>query len=179
MLWGSFLRFCLSVRAVSSRTGHVQTGFSVPFFFGAWYNDENHPYSFVVGVLQQVKEKREQPHLKKLDGVIVLAAILLSLLPLAVFGGGRDGTAVVRIEQHGMLLYSGSLSEDALITTPDGGNTIEIRDGTVRMTHADCADGLCLAAGAATARRPIVCLPNEVTVTVVSTGEVGYDALTE
>lgn len=118
--------------------------------------------------------------MKKLDWVIVIAAILLSLLPLLpLLRGAEASSARVQIEQHGETLYTGKLSKDALITTPDGGNTIEIKGGTVRMTHADCSDGLCIASGAASALRPIVCLPNEVTVTIITDEEVGYDALTQ
>lgn len=110
----------------------------------------------------------------------MLLAVVLSLLPLLpLLGSGSNAAATVRIEQHGEVLYSGALSKDAVITTPDGGNVIEIKNGTVRMITADCSDGLCLASGAASAARPIVCLPNEVTVTVTTEKEAEYDAVSE
>ena len=117
---------------------------------------------------------------KKLDWLIVLLTVLLSLAPLLPLLGSGSGTAArVCIEQHGEVLYEGSLTTDAVITTPDGSNTVCIENGTVRMIAADCSDGLCLASGAASQARPIVCLPNEVTVTVTKEKEAEYDAVSE
>lgn len=117
---------------------------------------------------------------KRLDGAIILLAVVLSLLPLVPLLFGSDSKhAEVRIEQHGEVLYTGSLDKDCIFTTPDGKNTVRIENGEVRMIEADCSDGLCLAAGKATSLRPIVCLPNEVTVTLIAKEEVGYDALTQ
>lgn len=118
--------------------------------------------------------------MKKLDWLIVVLAVLLSVCPLPfLFESAAKTAASVRITQHGIILYEGALDTDARIVTPDGGNIIEISEGGARMVHADCADGLCLAAGKASVLRPIVCLPNEVTVTILSREEAAYDALTQ
>ncbi len=108
--------------------------------------------------------------MKKLDGLVIAIAIALSLLPLPfLFPKGGAGTVVVAV--RGQELYRGSLSVDAVIVTPDGGNTITVRDGVVTMTAASCPDRLCLAAGPAKPGRPVVCLPNGVVVTVEAARE--------
>lgn len=112
---------------------------------------------------------------KKGDIVIVAAVVMLSLLPFLprLYRGGE---ATVTVTQAGTVLYSAPLSEDATVVTPDGGNTVVIRNGSVTMAEADCPDGLCLH-GEAKASRPLVCLPNRVTVTVTNGKEVAPDAV--
>ena len=90
--------------------------------------------------------------MKKWDFALIALVAVLSLLPLAFLGRADSGARVV-VSQNGQTLYTGALSEDAVFTTPDGGNTIEIRDGQVRMRAASCPDGLCLHGSAAPAAR--------------------------
>lgn len=115
--------------------------------------------------------------MKKWDFVLIALVAALSLLPLAFLGGA--GGATVTVAQHGQTLYTGPLSEDFSITTPDGGNIIEIQNGQAHMLYADCPDGLCLH-GAAQPHLPLICLPNGVTVTITRGGEEAepYDAIT-
>ena len=107
--------------------------------------------------------------MKKWDFALIALVAVLSLLPLVFLGRAGSGARVV-VSQNGQTLYTGALDEDAVFATPDGGNTIEIRDGRVRMRAASCPDGLCLH-GAATPLKPIVCLPNGVTVAIIGGGE--------
>ncbi len=108
--------------------------------------------------------------MKKLDGLVIAIVIALSLLPLPfLFPRGGAGTVVVTV--RGAEIYRGSLSADAVIVTPDGGNTITVKDGAVTMTAASCPDGLCLAAGPARPGKPVVCLPNGVVVAIEAAKE--------
>ena len=59
----------------------------------------------------------------------------------------------------------------AEITTPDGLNTVVIKNGEARMEHAECADERCVRSGAASPAKPVVCLPNRVVVTVTGSEE--------
>lgn len=112
---------------------------------------------------------------RKWDIAIIAAVAVISLLPLVP--ALRRGTAAsVTVTQAGEVLYSGPLSKDAVIVTPDGGNTVIIRGGTVTMEDASCPDGLCLH-GKATVSHPLVCLPNRVSVTVTGGKEVAPDAV--
>ena len=112
--------------------------------------------------------------MKKWDFVIIGAVVILSLLPLLLLpraGGGARVTVAVA----GETVYAGGLFENAVVEA-GGGNTVTVQNGRVRMTRADCPDGLCLR-GEATGAHPLVCLPNRVVVTV-SGGEAEIDGVT-
>lgn len=100
--------------------------------------------------------------MKKLDAAVIALVIALSLLPLVFFGRGRAET--VTVAQHGDILYRGPLSRDQLICAD--GCIIRISGGYATMQQADCPDGLCLRAGNATPVHPVICLPNEVVISV-------------
>ena len=100
--------------------------------------------------------------MKKLDAAAIALVITLSLLPLAFFGWGSAGT--VTVAQHGDILYRGPVSCDQIIQAE--GCVIRISGGHAYMQQANCQDGLCLRAGHATLVHPVICLPNEVVVSV-------------
>lgn len=106
---------------------------------------------------------------RPLDIVIILAVTVLSLAPLLFIK--RPAADTVAVSWHGSEIYRGSLKTDAVITTPDGRNTIKIENGEVYMLEADCRDRLCLNVGQATPARPIVCLPNGVVITLIGSDE--------
>lgn len=115
------------------------------------------------------RNKRSLPF-RFLDFVIIAAVILISLAPL-LFLPKSEGRTVI-ITWHGQEIYRGDIGKDETIVTPDGLNTIVIKDGAVRMQSAECRDHICVKSGSATPARPIVCLPNRVVVTVTGTEEV-------
>ncbi len=114
--------------------------------------------------------------MKKLDFAVIALVALLSFAPLAFLPRGA-GEARVTVVWHGETLYSGAVSCDALVETPDGRNTVRVESGHAAMAHADCADGLCLRQGDARPGKPIVCLPNELVVSVTGGGEEALDAI--
>lgn len=105
-----------------------------------------------------------------LDFVIITAVVLISLTPL-LFLNGNEGKTVV-ISWRGQEIYRDDISKDQTIVTPDGRNTVVIKDGSVRMLNAECRDHICVKAGEATPSKPIVCLPNRVVVSIIGTEEV-------
>jgi hypothetical protein len=109
---------------------------------------------------------------RALDFVIVAAVVLVSLLPLLFLAKASAKNAdTVVVTWHGEVIYRGSLDKDAEITTPDGLNTVVIKNGEARMEHAECADERCVRSGAASPAKPVVCLPNRVVVTVTGSEE--------
>ena len=65
-----------------------------------------------------------------------------------------------------------SLSNDGIYAINGGTNTIEIKDGKVRMIEAQCPNHLCVHQGwIGLEGQSIVCLPNKVTVSVCGTGD--------
>lgn len=71
------------------------------------------------------------------------------------------------------------LNEDTVvdIVTDKGCNTITVKDGTVRVTNADCENQDCIQQGALSAPgKQIICLPHELWIEVVNKSE-GTDAV--
>lgn len=101
--------------------------------------------------------------LRALDILIIAAVLLLSLLAFLFLPEDGDW---VTVTWHGEQIYRGRLETDATITTPDSLNTIRISEGCVYMESSTCGNQLCVKLGAASASRPIVCIPNQVVVTI-------------
>lgn len=96
-----------------------------------------------------------------------LAVATLFLLPHL-----RDPGEVVELIQDGTLLHTLPLSEDKTlrIMSKDGKgyNFISIKNGTVSVTEASCADKVCVKHPAIyETGNPIVCLPNRLTIQVI------------
>ena len=64
------------------------------------------------------------------------------------------------------------LDEDTTLTvqTPNGFNTLTIRDGKAFISDADCPDKICVKTGEATELKSIVCLPHKITVRIEKGG---------
>ncbi len=104
--------------------------------------------------------------MKRFDALIIALVVVLSLAALIPFLS--DDGELVRIEQNGILLYQGPIDEDKLIEAE--GNTIMIQDGKVTVSESSCPDGLCKK-GECTRLHPLICLPNKLSVTIVSKGD--------
>ena len=113
--------------------------------------------------------RRKDLPFRVLDAVIIAAVLIASIIPLLSLK--KVQADIVVITWHGEEIYREKLSIDAVIVTPDGRNTVEISNGSVRMLEADCRDGICTKAGNAAPARPVICLPNRVIVRVVSESE--------
>lgn len=103
--------------------------------------------------------------------VIFIAALIVSGLALliGVLLFSKEGGQVV-VTVSGNEVASFSLDEDRtyLIEGKDGGtNLLIIQDGKAHMESASCPDGLCINMGKIhAAGQSIICLPNEVVVSV-------------
>ena len=107
---------------------------------------------------------------KKADIIIVavvLAAAALAFLCINLFASGGQ-TAVV--EQNGTVIAELPLREDAVFEVTDGDkitNVVEVKNGAVSVTKADCPDKICVNHRAVSkSGESIVCLPNKVVVGV-------------
>lgn len=96
-------------------------------------------------------------------GVSVIAVCVVLFLARAFF---REEGASVVVEVEGEAFGTYALDQDQEIDIGDG-NHIQIENGTVRMTYANCPDHLCVNQGKIKADgEMIVCLPNRVVVQV-------------
>lgn len=116
---------------------------------------------------------------------------ILILICALIFFFGIIGSAFVlfspkksnvNIKRDGRLLYSFDLSntEDSEIEIPYGesSNTVEIKDGKIRVKEAECPDKTCVNTGwLSSASMPIVCLPNHLVIEFADGYEDGVDAV--
>lgn len=111
-----------------------------------------------------------------LAGCIVL--VCAGLLLFRVFTPKEEGARVVvtaKGEEYGVY----SLSED---TTVQIGNTnrLVIKNGTVKMEEADCPDQICVRhKKISRSGESIICLPNEVVVTIEGGQSSGVDGVAQ
>ena len=110
-----------------------------------------------------LESKSEYSLRQLLGGILLLAAAALGCLLLF---SGREAKAA-EIYQDGKLVRRIDLrSVTASYTLELGeGNTLEVERGRVRMLRANCPDQICVhQSWTSAAAKPIVCLPNRVTV---------------
>ena len=98
-------------------------------------------------------------------GATVIAfALLLLFLPLL---WRQNGTVLVISTPDGTEEYA--LDIDRTVTVVSGAYTltVEISDGSARVSHSDCPDGVCLATGAILrAGESVICAPAGVRLSV-------------
>ena len=110
--------------------------------------------------------------------VIFLVGVVLSLIVLFSPPNNR-----VNILRDGRVLYTLDLSEEKnrcfVVEYGSSSNTIEIRDGKIRVLEAECPDKTCVRSGWLTSSAmPIVCLPNHLVIEFAS-GQGEIDAIAE
>lgn len=110
--------------------------------------------------------------MKKRDILLVVAILLVSIaLLLATRLGGRAGGAVV-VRVGGEAQETYSLAVDGTYTLNGGTNVLRIEGGKAWMVEANCPDRYCVEQGSIrNTNETITCLPNKLTVTVVSGGD--------
>lgn len=109
--------------------------------------------------------------LKKGDiivAAVILAVCAVSFLALYVFNHNTGNYA--EIEQNGAVIHTMPLDEEAVYNVETGGkvtNTVEVKNGSVHVTYADCPDQICVNhAPISLSGESIICLPNGVVVSV-------------
>ncbi len=72
----------------------------------------------------------------------------------------------VSVEVDGRETARYNLSQDGIYELNGGTNTLCIENGEAYLIQADCPDKLCVNMGKVGVMKPIVCLPNRLTVTL-------------
>lgn len=111
--------------------------------------------------------------------VIVIAVVLGSIFFLRQTPA-KDGVAVVTAAGELYGSYPLSKDDSYRIELPDGSyNVLEIKDGRADITEASCPDGICVAhRRISKTNQTIVCLPNELIVTIKDAAEAEVDFVT-
>lgn len=111
--------------------------------------------------------------LKKRDWALILGLLLLAGALQAAAMLNRAPAAEALISVSGMQVRVMPLDEAGSFTGEGalGPFTVEAGTGGIRMTHSTCPDGLCIRQGLiARTGQSIVCLPNQVAVTLSGAG---------
>ena len=108
---------------------------------------------------------------------VIVAAVLIFCVQLVTNLSFDEEQAVVFVTVKGGDFGSYRLSEDQTVDI-DGKNTLVIRDGTARMEEADCPDQICVHHREISRNgESIICLPNQVVVSVKSSEESELDGV--
>ncbi|WP_165004995.1 MULTISPECIES: NusG domain II-containing protein [unclassified Enterococcus] len=134
-----------------------------------------------------LKEFAKKSLLKPWDIVIIVLLIVLSFLPIVIFGlqqadAAPDREAVLRVdgtEIKTFPLVSGKESYTYTYKDSHGDyNLIEVDGDRIRIKEADCDDQICVRRGwAAKNGETIVCLPHKLVIEVRSTDGSDEDSL--
>ena len=100
------------------------------------------------------------------------ALLLLGVVLTAVLFTG-SGSTRAEIWSDGKLVKTVNLGIDQIFTVDaeTGSNTIEVKDGAIRVMEADCPDHICMERGACSGGAPIVCLPNRLVIRFAGAAE--------
>lgn len=110
-------------------------------------------------------------------GVIVAAVLILGFQLLMNLSFDQD-QALVSVTVDGDDFGTYRLDEDQTVDI-DGMNTLLIEEGTARMKEADCPDQICVHHREISRNgESIICLPNQVVVSVVSSEDSELDGVT-
>lgn len=110
--------------------------------------------------------------LKKGDIIVIACVFAAILLSCTFFFIPRGAGENVVIKKENEIVYILPISQDKVIELE--GNTVEIKNGCVRMKCADCENQLCVSQGEVSrVGETIVCLPNRVSVTVTREEQYG------
>ena len=98
--------------------------------------------------------------LKKGDFIIILSVLLLALASSALVLSPESGKTVM-VKENNKTVYSDSLYENKMVKL--AGNTVEIKNGKVRVSTADCKNQICVNHKPISKKgESIICLPNKV-----------------
>ncbi|MBQ4048772.1 MAG: NusG domain II-containing protein [Clostridia bacterium] len=122
------------------------------------------------------KRSDKKGRLKSGD-LFIVCLVLLAAVVLFLLGLRGETAAHVEVSINAAQTEVFPLAKDGSYLI-DGHLTVVIESGSVRIEDADCPDRFCVRTGAI--RSPgqmLVCLPNQIVVRIVGTGETEVDAV--
>lgn len=117
----------------------------------------------------------------KKNDLLLAAVVALSACLILIFQycGRESGEQYIEITVGGEPYGTFSLKEDRIIRI-NKTNRLVIRDGSAEMEWADCPDQICVDHSPVKyGGESIICLPNKVVVSVVSSEENGLDGIAQ
>ena len=121
------------------------------------------------------------PMFRPADIILAIGLIVLGFALSFYLAMGQDEGGQVEVRTAGELYGVYSLDEDQTVTVKQGSseNEFEIKDGQVRMLHANCHNHDCIQQGAISRTgETIVCLPHKLVLEVTG-GEEEFDVVAQ
>ena len=121
----------------------------------------------------------------KNDVILTVLVLALALVCFLIFKACAKEGSVVVISVDGEVYKRLSLDTDAVVEVVSGENgeyknTVEVKDGRVRVVYANCPDGICEKHRSIKySSESIVCLPHRLSVTVEGESSNGADLTTK
>lgn len=117
--------------------------------------------------------------MKKNDVKIILGILFFALLMLVGYNGFAKIGDEICVYVDGVEFGRYYLNEEQTVHI-QGTNILEIKNGEARMIDADCPDELCMHQKSISKNREsIICLPNKISVEVISKKENEFDAIVQ
>ena len=106
--------------------------------------------------------------------IILLSTLLAVCLGLSLWLLWPRQAAYAQIWSDGKLIHTLNLDVDRVVEVKNdsGCNRIEVRDGKIAVTEADCPDHHCINRGFCSGGVQVVCLPNKLVIKFVGRTEV-------
>lgn len=129
-------------------------------------------------------EKDEEPYkASKRQRLLSLGLLLLIIITASlflIFAKTKQDAGQIVIQLDGAVYDTLSLDEDAVFTIEDGKggyNVIQVKDGAVRVSEANCSNQVCVNTGTVShAGEIIACLPHRLILSI-SSGNEEVDAI--
>ena len=120
-----------------------------------------------------MEEKNESIFRRYKSDIIVISVILaFALLFILFFEVTKKEGTFVEVTQGGEVIGKYSLLSDGVYTLNGGTNELTIEGGVAYMSYSDCPDHTCENTGKLRhVGQTIICLPNDLTVTVVGVAD--------
>lgn len=118
---------------------------------------------------QKVNETKKDRLLTKWDFMLLCLFLCIGVIGILAVKKYSAPGSYVYIYENGAIVQKISMAEEGtyFFSASYGSNTVEIQNGAVKVTEADCPDQLCVKQGAIKGdRESIICLPHKFVVEV-------------
>ena len=123
----------------------------------------------------KTENAKQTPRLRY-DLILIGALLVISLGVLLITTLTRREGGYVEVEQSGQIVATYSLSIDGEYSLNGGTNILVIEGGAAYLKDANCPDKTCVKTGKVHyVNQSIICLPNEISITVRGNSDDGVD----
>ena len=110
------------------------------------------------------------------DSLLILGLLLVTGAIVLVLFFARETGAFVEVKHNGVTVGRYALDQERTVELNGGTNVLVIEGGVAYLSYANCPDHTCVRTGKIKySGQSIVCLPNRITVTVISEETGGVD----